>query len=136
MAQKIKKIKQCVGGKWVEYNIDRKLTFDDFDDASKEKIEADTIDVQIWSSGGNIFRGRNTKTTLSCHVFKGGEEITNTLDRNAFTWKKFNAEGEEEINWCSNSIDCHSSEIVISDMIVFNRAVFTCEVDLAQKINK
>lgn len=133
MAQKIKKIKQCVGGQWVEYNVDRKLTFDDFDDASKEKIEADTIDVQIWSSRGNIFRSQNTNTTLSCHVFKGGLDITNTLTREAFLWKKFNQYGEEEIGWLAGPSDSHGSEIIITDNSVFNRAVFTCEVDISRQ---
>ena len=80
-------------------NLKGAVTFESFDDDTRRQIEADTIDVQIWSSRGNIFKSRDVSSVLSCHVFKAGVEITETLPNSAFTWQKFNDDGSQDEMW-------------------------------------
>ncbi|MEE1084292.1 MAG: hypothetical protein UH850_11265 [Paludibacteraceae bacterium] len=109
-------------------NLKGKVTFESFDEDTRRQIEADTIDVQIWSSRGNIFKSRDINTILTCHVFKAGRDITNDLDDNAFLWKKMNNNGELDEEW--NRTETRGRAIVITTAEVWNRAVFTCEVTI------
>lgn len=112
-------------------NIDLtgRVTFQSFDAETKKKIEADSIDVQIWSDRGNIFKSNKLSATLSCHVFSAGIEITGTLPNSAFTWHKFDHDGNEVTNWMPKS-GVNVKELQITSADVFNRAMFTCEVNI------
>lgn len=111
-------------------NLTGKVTFSSFDDETKQKIEADTIDVQIWSSRGNIFKSRDVSTILTCHVFKSGVEITDTLPSAAFTWIKINDDGTQDENWRATPYGNNVNTIQISASDIWSRAVFTCKVEI------
>lgn len=111
-------------------NLKGKVTFESFSKETQDKIEADTIDVQIWSSRGNIFKSRDVETTLTCHVFKAGVDITDTLDNSAFTWIKINNDGTQDENWMATPYGNHVNPIQISPNDIFSRAVFTCKVEI------
>lgn len=111
-------------------NMKGKVTFESFDEETKKQIEADTIDVQIWSSRGNIFKSRDVSSILTCHVFKAGVDITDTLPNNAFTWHKYNNDGTEDTEWTATPYGNHVNPISISSADVFNRAMFVCAVEI------
>lgn len=81
------------------------------------------IRTEIESSAGNIFKNKNISTVLTCHVYRGSEEITSQVT--SFNWQKYNADGTLDENW--NRIGAGSS-ISISSADVLSRAVFKCEV--------
>ena len=83
----------------------------------------DPIRTEIESSAGNIFKNKNISTVLTCHVYRGSEEITSQVT--SFNWQKYNADGTLDENW--NRIGAGSS-ISISSADVLSRAVFKCEV--------
>lgn len=111
-------------------NLTGKVTFDSFDEDTKQKIEADTIDVQIWSSRGNIFKSRDVSSILTCHVFKGGVDITDTLPDSAFTWVKINNDGTQDEAWSATPYGNHTKVIQITSADVYSRAVFNCAVEI------
>ena len=87
------------------------------------------ITIQIESSNGNIFYRTGLQTTLSCHVYDGRAEITNTIPQNKFDWHKKNNDGTEDTDWYSSNIHTGPTLIIDNDDI-FNRAIFICNVTL------
>lgn len=83
--------------------------------------------VELSSTNGTVFKNGITNTQLQCAVFSGVEEITDTI--NSFVWKKYNANGEQEVGdkWPKytdrNSLDLNADE-------VDKKNVFVCEVTL------
>ena len=108
-------------------NLKGQVTFEAFDDETKKQIEADTIDVQIWSSRGNVFKSRDVFTTLSCHVFKGGVDITNDLSDDKFKWMKYNNDGTQSDDWQGFPT---GKTLIISPSDVYSRAIFQCAVEI------
>ena len=84
-----------------------------------------TIHTEIESSAGNIFRGNNITTTLTCRVYQGTEEITNKVS--SFRWEKYNADGTLDEKW---SRPLAGNVINITNADVYDRAVFKCEVTI------
>ena len=111
-------------------NLKGAVTFESFDDETKRQIEADTIDVQIWSSRGNIFKSGDASTILTCHVFKAGIDITDTLPSSAFTWTKFNNDGLQDETWTATPYGNNVSSIQISSADIWSRAIFNCAVEI------
>lgn len=111
-------------------NLKGQVTFESFDKETQDKIEADTIDVQIWSSRGNIFKSRDVSSILTCHVFKAGVDITNTLPNSAFTWQKINDDGTIDEAWIATPYGSHANAIQITANDVFSRAMFNCAVEI------
>ena len=85
----------------------------------------DAISVEIWSTNGNIFKSKEIRATLSCHVIKGGKDITDTIDAEYFTWSKADKDGNIDSNWSKTGTK--TIEITANDIL--SRAVFTCTVD-------
>ena len=110
-------------------NLTGKVTFSSFDAETKRKIEADSIDVQIWSSRGNIFKSRDVSTILTCHVFSAGVDITNTPGL-IFTWEKIKHDGTKDEEWMATPYGNQANAITISNADVFSRAMFNCRVDI------
>lgn len=111
-------------------NLKGQVTFESFDEDTRKQIEADTIDVQIWSSRGNIFKSRDIASILTCHVFKAGVDITDTLPNSAFTWEKINHDGSVDTTWTATPYGNHANAIQITSADVFSRAVFNCAVEI------
>jgi len=111
-------------------NLKGQVTFESFDEDTRKQIEADTIDVQIWSSRGNIFKSRDVTTVLTCHVFKAGVDITDTLSNSAFTWEKINNDGTVDTEWRATPYGNHVNAIQITSADIWSRAVFNCAVEI------
>lgn len=111
-------------------NLKGQVTFESFDEDTRKQIEADTIDVQIWSSRGNIFKSGDTTTILTCHVFSGGVDITSTLPNSAFVWEKINNDGTKDEQWTATPYGNNANAIQITTGEVWSRAVFNCEVTI------
>lgn len=112
-------------------NLKGQVTFESFDEETRKQIEADTIDVQIWSTRGNIFKSGDTTTRLECHVFRGGKEITDILDASAFTWEKYNNDGSKDTGWVASLYyGNHLKVIEITPNAVQSRAIFKCIVEV------
>lgn len=89
----------------------------------------DAYSVQILTSDGNNFINGNISTTLTASVYKGTEEITQTIPDNLFCWKRTsaNAVGDTVWNELHAGIGRH---LTISDEDIYRKAMFTCEVTI------
>ncbi len=91
----------------------------------------DAITATTYSSNGNIFNNGNVETTLSAHVFKGGEEITDLIHSSCFNWTRTSDDTEGDAAWGElKGKGIKSIDITIVD--VYKKAVFnwTVESDL------
>ena len=85
----------------------------------------DALSVVVESSAGNIFKGGNTNTILTCYVYKGVTDITNQY--NQFTWKKKDAYGVIDPSWVYVTVS-NTKAITSSDVV--GKAIFICEPDI------
>lgn len=82
------------------------------------------ITVRINSKAGNIFKNGKGSTTLTAQVFKGTDDITNTIDESKFKWTRTSNDQVADQKWNSEhingtrSIEIDASEIDSS--ITFN----------------
>ena len=89
----------------------------------------DAYSVQILTDNGNSFINGDVATTLTAYIYKGSEEITQTIPDNLFCWKRTsdNADGDTVWNELHNGIGrC----LIISNEDIYRRAMFTCEVTI------
>ena len=82
------------------------------------------IRVEIDSSSGNMFLRNNISTTLTCTVYKGNEDITDTVT--SFNWSKKNSDGTTDTSWSRLAA---GRSITITDADVASKAIFTCTVE-------
>lgn len=82
------------------------------------------VRVEIESSNGNMFLRNVVDTQLTCTVYKGNEDITNTVTR--FNWSKKNSDGTVDPSWSRLAA---GRTITISSNDVASKAIFTCAVE-------
>lgn len=86
--------------------------------------------VDIISSKGLIFKNGNVETVLRARVWRGNEDITDTTDATAFTWKRISEDATADAAWNAvNGVGVKS--IVIDGDDVNVKATFTCDLDIA-----
>ena len=91
------------------------------------------IRVEIESNTGVTFVVGSTSALLSCKVYSGTTDITNTVSE--FIWSKYNKDGTRESGWTPSQqglIDgLEANQIRIDSNDVDMKAVFCCDVTFA-----
>ena len=118
--------------KWTKDSIELKdvtLKWVDFDEETKENITdaAGVISVQVFSSNGNSFINNIISTTLTAKVYKGSEEITDTLLNNLFNWIRISENEAGDIIWNEQHMGIGNT-ITITEEDIYRKATFNCEV--------
>lgn len=93
---------------------------------------ASPISVQINSTNGDKFRPGTVATTLIATVFKGDEDITDSVPSDAFRWYRKSSDSTGDESWNTSSIGLAKKQIVLTPEDISGRAVFFCEVDISQ----
>ena len=120
--------------KWTQDDIELKditIRWGDLDDESKDNLLANstTYSIQILTDNGNNFINGKISTTLTAHIYKGTEEITQTIPDNLFCWKRTSANADGDTVW--NELHAGIGRyLTISDEDIYRRAMFTCEVTI------
>lgn len=85
--------------------------------------------VTVDSSNGNQFLNGEMVTILTATVFKGSNDITDSLPYNAFNWTRLsdNPEGDRVWNEMHTAV---GNQITVTSSDVYRRAVFGCEVNI------
>lgn len=94
-------------------------------DGADGKDGESALSVYINSSNGNIFKGNNIQTTLTCTVYYGITDVTNKVTK--FIWKKINQDGTIDESW---NRTVSGNVITITDADIWNKASFTCSVEI------
>ncbi len=89
--------------------------------------------VYVESKHGTTFRNGIISTTLSAHVYRGGEEITDLIPEGNFLWKRTSMDVENDAIW--NSASHYGKEIEITEDDVWCKAVFDCEVEISTTLD-
>lgn len=124
------------GGKfsWTDKDIvlrDITIRWGEMDDETKENILSQTAayTVEILTDNGNHFINGEVATTLTAYVYKGQEEITETIPNNLFHWKRTSANPDGDTVW--NELHAGiGRHLALSGEDVDRRATFTCEVTI------
>lgn len=115
----------------VEYTYDKE-TIDEKDQAVEgaAKDYADknvTHNVEIFSTGGLVFKNGVIQTTLIARVYKGKEDVTDDIDANYFRWTRASDDPAGDEIWNDANYGGRKQVIVTQDD-VFIRATFVCEI--------
>ncbi|MDO7487050.1 phage tail spike protein [Peribacillus frigoritolerans] len=122
--------------------MQRKIMFfeDDWNRALKEaeeaKQKAEEIEdnvvykTEIYSTKGNTFKNGAVDTILMAVVYKGKDNITDTLPASAFIWRKKDKNGVIDTAWGNANMGVGKS-VAISSAQVASRATFECDIDIA-----
>ena len=95
----------------------------DWKDVADIEEGAAAVQVVVESNVGNMFLSSYTEATLTCHVYRGTDEITDQVTQ--FTWSKRDKNGTIDTSWIrpsQQSVDIDSEDIDA-------KAIFTCEVE-------
>lgn len=88
--------------------------------------------VELVSSNGTTFKNGLIDTEITAIVYKGKENITDTLPKTAFIWTKKDKDGFFDVAWNYEHVGI-GNKITVSSFDVVQRAVFTCDLDLPEE---
>ncbi|MED4234399.1 phage tail spike protein [Priestia megaterium] len=98
-----------------------------------DKIKNDIVyKVEVISSNGMAFKNGLIDTELTARVYRGKENITDTLPVEAFIWTKKDRAGNVDYVW-TNAHKNVGSKISVSTSDVYQRATFYCDLDLPEE---
>lgn len=86
--------------------------------------------VDITSTNGIVFKNNNIDTVIYARVFKGNDDITNTLPNSSFVWKKYDKDGILDSDWGDRHINVGNT-IEVDNNDVFQKATFSCDVQIS-----
>jgi len=90
------------------------------------------IDIQITSTNGDKFRRGTLDTILIATVFRGDDDITDSVPSDAFRWHRTSRDPTSDEAWNTSSKAIAKKELELTPEDAFGRAVFFCEVDISQ----
>lgn len=86
-----------------------------------------THNVEIFSTGGLVFKNGVIQTTLIARVYKGKEDVTDDIDANYFRWTRVSDDPAGDEIWNDANYGGRKQVIVTQDD-VFIRSTFVCEI--------
>lgn len=93
----------------------------------------DSINITVWSENGNIFTNGDINTTLVATVYKGAEDITDSIPSNRFNWIRQSANPAGDSVW--NSLhEAKGKFINITDEDISRSANFLVEIDIPEEL--
>lgn len=119
--------------RWTKDEIelqDVTIRWAELDEEGKDQILSQVKPtVEILTDNGNSFINGDTETTLIACVYRGGEDITDTIADHLFTWKRTSMNPDGDAVW--NELHTGTGRYLkITREDVFRRAMFTCEVSI------
>lgn len=86
-----------------------------------------TFRAEIISTNGNVFRNGNIDTTLFCRVYRGSQDITDTIDASKFIWYRVSDDPVGDEAWNTAHRDAGKSVRVTAEDVRV-RATFNCDI--------
>ena len=86
--------------------------------------------VDIFSTHGLIFRPDDISTTLIARVYKGSEDVTDTIAGQFFVWTRVSRDAAADTVW-NNTHAGGDKQIVLTNEDVYQKATFFCNVTIS-----
>ena len=93
----------------------------------------DAINITVWSENGNVFTNGDINTTLVATVFKGAEDITDSIPSNRFNWIRQSANPAGDSVW-NDQHKAKGKSIKITDEDFSRSASFSVEIDIPEEL--
>lgn len=90
----------------------------------------DPLSVVVTSTGGDVFKNGIGSTTLTAHVYQGGDEIDTAGSGGTYTWTKYSSDGTIDTSWGTSGKKTGKTLSVGSDDVTV-KATFMVEVQIA-----
>lgn len=87
----------------------------------------ETMETVVKSSNGLLFKNGVIQTTLNAIVYRGKNDITDSLDANQFRWTKTLGDGTPDVDW-NNRHAGGTKSITVTASDIYRRATFNCEI--------
>lgn len=88
--------------------------------------------IEVKCSGPMIMNLKTQTATLSCHVYSWDADITDTLDKSLFNWKRSSNDSAQDQIWNDNTRHKGTKTLLITTEDITNNANFYCEVSLPE----
>lgn len=89
--------------------------------------ESISYKVEIISTNGGVFKNGEINTKLIARVYKGAEDVTDTIDANRFRWTRISNDTAGDSGWNTSHFS-GTKEVTITSEDVRVRATFNCEI--------
>lgn len=83
--------------------------------------------VDIISTNGVVFKAGDIDSILLARVYKGTEDISDTIDANLFRWTRVSDDPDGDASWNASNFG-GKKQIVLTRDDVLRRATFFCEI--------
>ena len=94
-----------------------------------EDAENSAVSVSILTDKGNVIFNGEGRRVLTAHVFRGGDEITDTISQLAFSWERISADAVDDLIW--NKLHRGIGNVCeVSNEDIIRNALFTCSVEI------
>ena len=89
----------------------------------------DAVTVVVTSDRGTTFHNGFGETTLRAYVYRGGEDITNSVDSSRFSWRRTSSKTLHDDAW-NMAHEGFGKSVIITSADVEQQANFECLVNL------
>lgn len=95
-----------------------------------DEVKNDVVyKIEFHSTKGFTFRNGDIDTDITARVWRGQKEITDTVPKAGFIWKKFDKDGVLDTAWTNSHVGV-GNKIHVTNLEVYQRAIFTCDIDM------
>lgn len=90
---------------------------------------SDPLQVQVTSTGGDVFKNGSGSTTLTARVFQSGKEIDSAGTKYTYKWFKYDKNGSLVTNFGGTNINYKTGKtLTVGDADVDTKATFSVEI--------
>lgn len=98
------------------------------EEAAKDYADKNTVHkVEIFSTGGLVFKNNIISTTLIARVYKGKNDVTDLIDSNFFRWTRISDDPTGDDLWNAQHYSGRK-QITVTSADVYVRATFNCQI--------
>ena len=97
-----------------------------------EEVKNDVVyKIEFHSSKGFTFRNGQIDTVITAKVWRGQSEITDTIPKSGFIWKKYDKDGVIDTAWTNANVGV-GNVIHVTSLEVYQKAIFKLDIDKPQ----
>uniref|UniRef100_A0AB39C762 Tail protein n=1 Tax=Bacillus phage KoopaTroopa TaxID=3234046 RepID=A0AB39C762_9CAUD len=97
-----------------------------------EEVKNDVVyKIEFHSSKGFTFRNGQIDTVITAKVWRGQSEITDTIPKSGFIWKKYDKDGIIDTAWTNANVGV-GNVIHVTSLEVYQKAIFKLDIDKPQ----